>query len=272
MAKLSVPLIITDDDAFPRTPWHSVIAVGVDGSYSTVHSSDVRDTHVLVYHQGHPYYHREKSPLWDDWGQDTVMFEPQYPKNLLVYPKNASSHQALDREQIQKLRNLSQNYCGNILVSGFSNAAEVFPESAAGEANNRLSAETAELSSEGFTPHEGNGITEPPTARQIVQAVTKETVDGALPARPDIGHSATKPIGDSLSAPVPLASSPPVLIGDTETGDAARPRSYEKKELGASVSHWEGQPGVEDSNTASNENGLQDTQTRLSVKNYLVSV
>jgi hypothetical protein len=125
MVKLSIPLIITNDETFPRTPWHCVMAVGIDGSYSTVHSKDVRDTHNLIYHKGQPYYHREKSPLWDDWDQN-IIFEPEFPNNLRVYPNESTNKRTLSADQMEKLRSLSQNYIGKILVYGFTNSEEVF--------------------------------------------------------------------------------------------------------------------------------------------------
>jgi hypothetical protein len=125
MAKLSVPLIVTDDGQFPRTPWHCILAVGVDGSYSTVHSRDVRDTHVLIYHKGQPYYWRQRSALWDNFDQGAVMFEPRYPKTLLIYQKDPSKQLALDDDQISNLRQLAEVYRGDIRISGFTNAADV---------------------------------------------------------------------------------------------------------------------------------------------------
>jgi hypothetical protein len=101
------------------------MAVGIDGSYSTVHSEDVRDTHNLIYHKGQPYYHREKSPLWDDWEQ-SIIFEPEFPNNLRVYPNESTNKRTLSADQMEKLRSLSQHYIGKILVSGFTNCEEVF--------------------------------------------------------------------------------------------------------------------------------------------------
>jgi hypothetical protein len=85
--KLSVPLVIQSNGQFPRTPWHCTIAVGIDGSYRTVHVKDVRETHRLIYSNGLPYYYREKSELWD-WDDDVAMFEPQYPSGLLIQAKH----------------------------------------------------------------------------------------------------------------------------------------------------------------------------------------
>ncbi|KAK8017819.1 glutamyl-tRNA(Gln) amidotransferase [Apiospora rasikravindrae] len=127
--KLSIPLILTNDGTFPRTPWHCVIAVAVDGTYSTVHAQDVRETHVLVHQNGHPDYYRERSPLWDDgWDQEGVSFEPIYPHDLLITRRNPSTPSALSMAQVQKIRTLANQYVGRVRVSGFANTQDVFPE------------------------------------------------------------------------------------------------------------------------------------------------
>ncbi|KAF3761910.1 hypothetical protein M406DRAFT_220966, partial [Cryphonectria parasitica EP155] len=62
--KLSVPLVVQGSGAFPRSPWHSSLAMAVDGSYSTVPARDVRETHDLILQDGRGYYFREKSDVW----------------------------------------------------------------------------------------------------------------------------------------------------------------------------------------------------------------
>ena len=76
--KLSVPLIAQACGDFPRSPWHSSLAVGVVGSYQTVNAKDVRETHDLIHKNGSPYYFREKSEQWD-FGDDEIVYEPCYP-------------------------------------------------------------------------------------------------------------------------------------------------------------------------------------------------
>ncbi|KAE9968951.1 hypothetical protein EG328_007162 [Venturia inaequalis] len=106
-AKLSVPLIKQENGQFPRSPWHCCIAVAVDGTYRTVHSKDVRESHRLVYQDGRPYFYREKSALWD-WEADDVEFRPLYPRGLLVSPVDTSKGRTLTNGELEKLNQLSR--------------------------------------------------------------------------------------------------------------------------------------------------------------------
>ncbi|PVH95939.1 hypothetical protein DM02DRAFT_476428, partial [Periconia macrospinosa] len=126
--KLSVPLIITGNGEFPRTPWHSSLAVALDGSYSTVHSKNVRETHTLVHRddaEATPHYYREKSSLWD-WEDSDVVFEPQYPNRLVVRPRRSLAEAVaknLSSQQIEKLKELmTVHTAGPVIVEGFTNA------------------------------------------------------------------------------------------------------------------------------------------------------
>lgn len=128
--KLSVPLIITGSGEFPRTPWHSSVALGLDGSYSTVHSRDVRDTHTLVPRDDEdstPHYFRQKSELWD-WDDEEVIFAPQYPNKLIVRPSRAikAGTKTLSTVQISKLQALvAAHSAGPVVVEGFTNSDAV---------------------------------------------------------------------------------------------------------------------------------------------------
>lgn len=129
--KLSIPLIDTATGEFPRTPWHSSLALALDGSYSTVHSKNVRDTHTLIRRddcEASPYFYREKSELWD-WGEDAgVVFEPRYPNCLIVRPSSlgAGEDKRLDKAQVEKLRDLvNVHTAGPLVVKGFVNGDEV---------------------------------------------------------------------------------------------------------------------------------------------------
>ena len=62
-AKLSFPLIPTLDGNFQKSPWHSCVAIGLNGEYRCVHADQVRDSHDLVYRYGRPYFYRERSQL-----------------------------------------------------------------------------------------------------------------------------------------------------------------------------------------------------------------
>lgn len=121
--KLSFPLIVQGSGDFPKSPWHSSIAVALDGSYTTVHSKSVRGTHRLMHKDGRPYYYREKSELWD-WEDEDVVFEPQYPNTLLIYPRaGVEGEKSLTESQLKKVTQLREAHKGPVKVMGFGNAA-----------------------------------------------------------------------------------------------------------------------------------------------------
>lgn len=126
--KLSVPLIVQNSGEFPRSPWHSSVAVGVDGSYRTVLAKDVRDSHDLILKDGRGYYFREKSDVWDlsDDGATDVVVEPHYPNRLVIRPARAELDvvRELSPEQSRKLSVLRMAHTsGPVEVTGFANAA-----------------------------------------------------------------------------------------------------------------------------------------------------
>ncbi|KAI1633315.1 Pyoverdine/dityrosine biosynthesis protein-domain-containing protein [Biscogniauxia mediterranea] len=119
--KLSFPLIIQQSGDFPRSPWHSSLAVGVDGAYTTVHSKDVRETHDLITRGGRGYYFREKSALWD-LGEDMAL-EPRYPNQLIVKPSRADlfGTRALSAKQLEKIAALrAAHTAGPVVIEGFA--------------------------------------------------------------------------------------------------------------------------------------------------------
>ena len=106
--KLSVSLIPQKGGKFGHTPWHSSVAVGIDGSFTTVHASDVRETHDLIYRHGKPYYFREKSDMYD-WGNVMVEFEHLYPSGLIIRPSNpATTAPSLKDIDLTKVRRLAE--------------------------------------------------------------------------------------------------------------------------------------------------------------------
>lgn len=124
--KLSFPLVVTGDGNFPRSPWHSSLAVGVDGAYSTVHACDVRETHDLVLRDGRGYYFREKSELWDFEGDEEVVIEPRFPNRMLVRPARAELEgvKMLSAAQLDKLTAFrAAHTAGPVEAVGFANAA-----------------------------------------------------------------------------------------------------------------------------------------------------
>ncbi|KAI9703716.1 MAG: hypothetical protein M1836_007486 [Candelina mexicana] len=121
--KLSIPLIMQSTGGFPKTPWHSSIAVSVDGSYRTVHSKDVRDTHDLIYRHNRPYYYRERSVLYE-WDENKFDLEHLYPGGLIVRPKTAAAAtEGLTETDLTKLRELARIQ-PVVKTQGFSNIAD----------------------------------------------------------------------------------------------------------------------------------------------------
>lgn len=120
--KLSVPLITQASGSFPRSPWHSSLAVGVDGSYQTVHAKDVRETHDLVSTNGSPCYFREKSEQWD-FGDDDIVCEPRYPNQTVVRPVRMEllGVKSLSASQLKKLAALKAAHtAGPVVAIGFA--------------------------------------------------------------------------------------------------------------------------------------------------------
>ncbi|OCK74769.1 hypothetical protein K432DRAFT_363146 [Lepidopterella palustris CBS 459.81] len=101
-AKLSISLIPTLDGGFQKSPWHSCVSVGVDGRYRMVHVGEVRDTHDLIYHNGRPWFYRERSHVFE-WGISVVGFEPRYPYGMLVKLKAGQQEFQVDLEKYTAL-------------------------------------------------------------------------------------------------------------------------------------------------------------------------
>ncbi|KAI1826660.1 Pyoverdine/dityrosine biosynthesis protein-domain-containing protein [Xylaria intraflava] len=120
--KLSVPLIVQASGDFPRSPWHSSLALGVDGSYSTIHAKDVRESHDLITRNSRGYYFREKSDLWDT--DREIEYEPRYPNKLIVKPCTPELFgiKQLTAQQLEKLEALrAAHITGPVIAMGFAN-------------------------------------------------------------------------------------------------------------------------------------------------------
>ncbi len=105
------------------TPWHSSIAVGVNGSFRTVHAEEVRETHDLVLRHGQPYHFREKSDLYD-FGETKVQFEHLYPCGLIIRPAGElTAKPSLRDVDINKLRKLAELQ-SPIVLRGFAETTE----------------------------------------------------------------------------------------------------------------------------------------------------
>ncbi|CAI7600504.1 Pyoverdine biosynthesis [Penicillium manginii] len=125
--KLSVSLIPQLRGSLGYTPWHASVAIGLDGSYRTVHAEDVRDTHDLVYKNGQPYYFREKSDIFN-WAEDgvAVKFEHLYPSGLIIRPAdidNVNPTPSISALPMSKVRKLS-NIMSPVVLRGFAETLE----------------------------------------------------------------------------------------------------------------------------------------------------
>ncbi|KAL9595341.1 MAG: hypothetical protein Q9219_006495 [cf. Caloplaca sp. 3 TL-2023] len=142
--KLSVPLIPPPAGGQLMTPWHSSVAVGVDGTFRTVHAANVRETHDLIYQDGRPYYFREKSPLFD-FGDLKVEFEHLYPGGLIIRPAagtgTAPSFKEVDVKKVRKLaeiqspvvlRGFADTTNRELFINKASEIGEVLPRQAGG--------------------------------------------------------------------------------------------------------------------------------------------
>lgn len=122
--KLSFPLIIQASGDFPRSPWHSSLAVSANGSYSTVHSKDVRESHDLILRDGRGYYFREKSEQWD-FDDDEIVCEPRYPNQLIIRPARlellgTKELSATQQKRLAALR--AAHTAGPVIAAGFAPA------------------------------------------------------------------------------------------------------------------------------------------------------
>lgn len=123
--KLSIPLIPQPGKGNLMTPWHCAIAVGLDGSFKTVHAADVRDTHEVVLQNGHPHHLREKSDLWD-FGDVKVEFEHLYPCGLIVRPAvgaDAASPPSFRDMDVLKVRKLAE-FQSPVILRGFADTTD----------------------------------------------------------------------------------------------------------------------------------------------------
>ncbi|KAJ5177212.1 uncharacterized protein N7482_003089 [Penicillium canariense] len=121
--KLSVSLIPQARGALGFTPWHASVAIGLDGSYRTVHAEQVRDTHDLIYKNGQPYFFREKSPIFN-WSEDglSVKFEHLYPCGVIIQPAdidNLNPRPAIRDIPMHKVRKIS-NIMSPVVLRGFA--------------------------------------------------------------------------------------------------------------------------------------------------------
>jgi alpha-ketoglutarate-dependent taurine dioxygenase len=121
--KLSVSLIPQIRGALGFTPWHASVAIGLNGSYRTVHAEDVRETHDLIYKNGQPYFFREKSETFD-WSKHglSVKFEHLYPCGVIIRPADIDDlnpRPSISAIPMHKVRKIS-NSMSPVVLRGFA--------------------------------------------------------------------------------------------------------------------------------------------------------
>ncbi|KAF2759536.1 Clavaminate synthase-like protein [Pseudovirgaria hyperparasitica] len=101
------------------TPWHTCIAINVDGSIRAGprHSFEQDPDLELVEEAGHLSHFRQKSPLYD-WGTAKVVFEHQYPCGLIIRPTTGAKLSMQDVPGL-KLRKLAEQN-SPVIVRGFN--------------------------------------------------------------------------------------------------------------------------------------------------------
>lgn len=109
--KLSISLTPQARGNLGYTPWHSCVAVELDGTYRTGHAADFRDTYDLVYRNGRPHHFRARSELFN-WDID-VDFEFLYPCGLIIRTTPSSTQKKRPcacKIPMQKVRALSNTF------------------------------------------------------------------------------------------------------------------------------------------------------------------
>jgi alpha-ketoglutarate-dependent taurine dioxygenase len=109
--KLSMALVPQEKGIMGLTPWHSAVAIELDGSYRTIHTAELTDGYELVRKNGRSFCYRAKSDMfdWSDAGLK-VAFEHLYPCGLIIRPEasadgTAPSMTAIPGEKVRKLAN-----------------------------------------------------------------------------------------------------------------------------------------------------------------------
>ncbi|QDS76248.1 hypothetical protein FKW77_001094 [Venturia effusa] len=101
--KLSISLVPQSRGNPGYTPWHSCVAVELDGTYRTGHAADFRNTYDLVYRDGRPHHFRARSDLFK-WDTD-VDFEFLYPCGLAIRPSNSAAQRKIPMQKVRALSN-----------------------------------------------------------------------------------------------------------------------------------------------------------------------
>ena len=92
------------------TPWHSAIAIKLDGTMLADHRATFEGdaSMELVFECGRPSHFRERSQLYE-WGRSApVTFEPIYPCGVMIKPSSGSKALAIQDIDAQKVRQLAE--------------------------------------------------------------------------------------------------------------------------------------------------------------------
>lgn len=122
---LTMSLLPRADGSKACAPWHSVIAIELDGRYRTTHVSELRNDEaydLVLDAAGTPSHYRAKADMWD-WKVDgvDVTFEHLYPTGTIIRPNRSGVGTAPSIRDLpmRKVRLLSQVF-SPIVLRGFS--------------------------------------------------------------------------------------------------------------------------------------------------------
>jgi alpha-ketoglutarate-dependent taurine dioxygenase len=122
---LSISLNPQSDGLSSLEPWHSVIAIELDGRYRAASAEELRDAYAyeLVHDTTRaPSHYRAKTPIWD-WKADglDVTFDHQYPTGTIIRPGSSYTNTtpSICTLPMHKVRMLSQAF-SPIVLRGFS--------------------------------------------------------------------------------------------------------------------------------------------------------
>jgi alpha-ketoglutarate-dependent taurine dioxygenase len=106
-------------------PWHSAIAIELDGRYRATFANELQNTdaYELIYNTMEvPSHYRAKAQMWD-WKADglNVTFEHQYPTGTIIRPHSSyiGAAPSICAIPMRKVRLLSQTF-SPVILRGFS--------------------------------------------------------------------------------------------------------------------------------------------------------
>lgn len=105
------------------TPWHSTLAIRLDGTVTTGHREtfESNDAYELVYENSRPTYFREKSPLLS-WGEAKggIVCEPLYPSGMIIRPAKKMAIQDVDAAKVRALAEVNSP----VILRGFAKTTD----------------------------------------------------------------------------------------------------------------------------------------------------